>query len=130
MNANTAEFSDQVRVLTDTYTITADILTIYFKSQAEGQSRMQSAVSGQDISRMVARGRVVIRSESLTALADEAEYEPDTGRITLSGEGTASPRSASTNAKTPEGDAGRPAAAAEALPGRVRVTVMPLPDRR
>lgn len=127
MNANTAEFSDQVRVVDDTYTVTADILTIHFKPQAEGQSRMQSAVSAQDISRMVARGRVVLRTESITARAAVAAYEPDTGLVTLSGEGAGSAA-----AKTPGGIAadGRPTPAAEAAPGRVHVTVMPAPDRR
>jgi hypothetical protein len=131
MNANTAEFSDQVRVRTETYTVTADILTIHFKPPAEGQSRMQSAVSGQDISRMVARGKVIIRTENLTASADVAEYEPGTGQVTLSGEGPASPRPAA--AKAPAGVAAgatRPTAAAEGIPGRVRVTVLSSPDRR
>jgi lipopolysaccharide export system protein LptA len=124
MNANTAEFSDQVRVVNDAYTITADILTLHFKPQAEGQSRMQSSVSGKDISRMVARGRVIIRTGSLTASAELAEYEPDTGRVVLAAGGAA---------KTPADvsvGSGRPAAAAEAPPGRVRVTVRPSPDRR
>jgi lipopolysaccharide export system protein LptA len=131
MNANTAEFSDQVRLVDDAYTLTANILTFHFKPQAEGQSRMQSAVSAKDISRMVARGRVVIRTESLTASAEVAEYEPDNGRITLSADESTAQRTAA--AKTPPGDftsAGRPAAPAEASPGRVRVTVLPPPDRR
>lgn len=130
MNANTAEFSDQVRMVDDTYTITADILTIHFKPQAEGRSRMQSAVSGKDISRMVARGSVIIRTESLTASSDVAEYEPDAGLVTLSGERPASPRPASAKALggVPAGG-GKPSAAAEAIPGRVRVTVLPSPDR-
>ncbi len=131
MNGNTAEFSDQVRMVNDTYTITADILTIYFKPPVVGQSRMQSAVSGKDIARMVARGRAIIRTESLTARSDVAEYEPDTGQITLSGEGATSPSPAAEKARggVPAG-AGRPTAAAEAIPGRVRVTMLPSPDRR
>jgi len=131
MNANTAEFSDQVRVLTDTYSITADVLTIHFKPQAEGQSRMQSPVSAKDISRMVARGRVIIRTESLTASADVAEYEPDTGQVTLLREAHASLRPAA--AKTPgavAAGAGRPTAATEVIPARVRVMVTPSADRR
>jgi lipopolysaccharide transport protein LptA len=131
MNANTAEFSDQVRVVDDTYTITADILKLHFKPQADGQSRLQSAVTAKDISRMVARGRVMIRTESITARADVAEYEPETGQVTLSGAGAAPQRTAAAN--TPEGPAAgysRPPSAAEASPGRVRVTVMPAPDRR
>jgi len=131
MNANTAEFSDQVRMVNDTYTITAEILTIHFKPQAEGQSRMQSAVSGKDISRMVARGSVIIRTETLTASSDVAEYEPDAGRVTLSGGGAASPSPAP--AKTSGGApavAARPTAPAESIPGRVRVVVLPTSDRR
>lgn len=131
MNANTAEFSEQVRVVSDTYTITADILTVHFKPQAEGQSRMQSAVSAKDISRMVARGKVLIRTESLTASSDVAEYEPEAGLVTLAGEGSPpqNPASAKASRGIPAA-AVRPTAAAEAIPGRVRVIVSPSPDRR
>jgi hypothetical protein len=128
MNANTAEFSDQVRMVSDTYTITADILTIHFKPQAEGQSRMQSAVSGKDISRMVARGSVIIRTESLTASSDVAEYEPDAGRVTLSGGGAASPRApaaAKPSGGAPLVQAGRPPQPDQSR--AVRVLVLPSP---
>jgi lipopolysaccharide export system protein LptA len=131
MNANTAEFSDQVRMVNDAYTITADILTIYFKPQAEGQSRMQSAVSSKDISRMVARGSVIVRTESLTASSDVAEYEPETGRVILEGERPAlpSPAAARTSGRV-LAVAGRPSVSDESIPGRVRVVMLPSPDRR
>ena len=127
MNANTAEFSGQVRAVDNIHTITADSLTVHFKPQTEGQSRLAGAVSAKDIARMVARGRVVIRSQSLTAGADVGEYEPDTGRAALWGEKTASPSAA---AIKDQGRAVRPSANAETVPGRVRVAVMPSADRR
>jgi LPS export ABC transporter protein LptC len=127
MNANTAEFSGQVRAVDDIYTITADSLTVHFKPQAEGQSRMAGAVSSNDIARMVARGRVVIRTQSLTAGGDAGEFEPDTGRAALWGEKTASSGPAATKN---QGGAVRPPAGAETVPGRVRVAVMPSTDRR
>lgn len=127
MNANTAEFSGQVRVVDDIYTTTADSLTVHFKPQAEGQSRMAGAVSAKDIARMVARGRVVIRTQSLTAGGDVGEFEPDTGRAALWGEKTASPSPAATKN---QGGAARPSAGAETVPGRVRVAVVPSADRR
>lgn len=131
MNANTAEFSDQVRMVSDTYTITADILTIYFKPQAEGQSRMQSAVTGKDISRMVARGDVIIRTDTMTASSDVAEYEPDAGLVTLSSEAAASPNPAAAKASGGvPAVAGRSTAPAESIPGRVRVVVLPSAGRR
>jgi lipopolysaccharide export system protein LptA len=131
MNANTAEFSDQVRMVNDTYTITADILMLYFKPQAEGQSRMQSKVTGKDISRMVARGEVVIRTETMTASSDVAEYEPDAGLVTLSSEVAASPNPATAKASggVPAA-AGRSTTSPELIPGRVRVVILPSPNRR
>jgi lipopolysaccharide export system protein LptA len=131
MNANTAEFSGQVRVVDDVYTITADSLTVHFKPQAEGQSRMAGTVSGKDISRMVARGRVVIRSQRLTAVSDAAEYEPDSGQAILWGEKTAPPGSAAprNHGGAVSSEAGLPAGVALS-PGRVRIVVMPSADRR
>ena len=127
MNADTAEFSDRVRVVDDVYTITADRLTVHFKPQAEGQSRMAGAVSSRDLSRVVARGRVVVRTQGLTAGGDAGEFEPDTGRAALWGEKAPSPGSAAINDR---GRADRPSANAEAAPGRVRVAVIPSADRR
>jgi LPS export ABC transporter protein LptC len=127
MNAHTAEFSDQVHVVDDAYTITADRLTVHFKPRAEDQSRMASAVYSRDLSRMVARGRVVIRTQGLTAGGDAGEFEPDTGRAALWGEKGASASAAAT--KDP-GGAVRAPASAETVPGRVRVSVMPSADRR
>ena len=127
MNADTAEFIDRVRVVDDVYTITADRLTVHFKPQAEGQSRMAGAVSSRDLSRVVARGRVVVRTQGLTAGGDAGEFEPGTGRAALWGEKAPSPGSA---AKKDRGRADRPSANAEAAPGRVRVAVIPSADRR
>jgi LPS export ABC transporter protein LptC len=131
MNADTVEFSGRVRMVDDTYTITSDRLTVQFKPRAEGRSRLESAVSAKDISRMIARGRVVVRSQSLTAGGDAGEYEPDTGRAALWGEKTAPPNPAAARIRTaaPSSEL-RPPAGAEIVPGRVRVAVMPSADRR
>jgi LPS export ABC transporter protein LptC len=131
MNADTVEFSGRVRIVDDIYTITSDSLTVHFKPQPGGQNRLAGAVSARDIARMVARGRVVIRSQSLTAGADVGEYEPDTGRATLWGEKATSPNSAATRLRTAAPSSKvRPPAGAETLAGRVRVAVMPSADRR
>ncbi len=127
MNADTAEFSGQVRVVDDVYTTTADRLTVHFKPGADGQRRMAGAASAKDISRMVARGRVVVRTQNLTAGGDAGEFEPDTGRAALWGEKTAAPRPAA--APSTAGAADAPERAGTA-PERVRVVVAPSADRR
>lgn len=126
MDCNTAEFSGQVRVESDAYTITADRLTIEFKPAAAGRNRLEAAISAKDISRIIARGAVRIRTDILTAGADEAVYEPDVDQLRLmaregwppAGSGKKDRRSAT---PLPQGSssAGTPA------PERVRVTVLP-----
>jgi LPS export ABC transporter protein LptC len=127
MNADTAEFSDQVRVVDDVYTITADRLMVYFKPRAKGQSLTAGAVSSEDLSRVVARGRVVVRTQGLTAGGDAGEFEPGTGRAALWGEKTAATSSGAV--KDPDRSV-RPSANAETVLGRVRVAVMPSAARR
>jgi lipopolysaccharide export system protein LptA len=133
MNANTAEFSGQVCVVDDAFTITADSLSIFFKPQADGQSRLRSGVSAKDATKIVARGRVVIRAQSLTASSDGAEYEPDTGRATLWGEKTPAVRSTAprTQGAGLSSAAGLPTGAAPApSTGRVRVVLVPTAKQR
>ena len=122
MNAHSVEFSGQVRVVREAYTLTADSLSIFFKPPAEGQRRLQSGVSAKDASNIAARGRVVIRSQGLTAFSDAAEYDPDTGRATLWGEKPAAVRS------VPGGgiaSATGPTVGGVTPTGRVRVVLVP-----
>lgn len=108
MEADTAEFSGAVRVDGDGYTITADRLTIQFQQGSIGQNRLAGTISAKEISRMTARGSVRIQTDTLTADAEQAVYEPDTGGIWLdpspaaevspSGGQAAAPRRGSTQA--------------------------------
>jgi lipopolysaccharide transport protein LptA len=126
MNSNTAEFSGQVRVDGEAYTITADHLTVQFKTAAEGPKQLNATISAKDISRISARGRVLIRTSSLTASAEEAVYEPAEDRVSLvardagpSSGGRAKGRSSGPSSQR------KPLAGKEPAPERVRVTVLP-----
>jgi lipopolysaccharide assembly outer membrane protein LptD (OstA) len=123
MDADTVEFIGAVRMDGDGYTITADRLTIQFQPGSIDRNRIAGTVSAQEISRMTARGRVRIQTDTLTAEAEQAVYEPDTGRFWLdpaaaaevspAGGRTAAPRGSSVQAP------GRPP------DWRVRVTLLP-----
>jgi lipopolysaccharide export system protein LptA len=126
MNADTAEFSGEVRMGDDDFTLTADRLTIFFKSQTQGPDRLRKRVSTRDADKIVARGRVVIRSLNFTVSSDGAEYEPDAGRATLWGEKTAAPRAPSPGSVSAVGPAGGTVPSA----GRVRVVIAPSVNRR
>jgi lipopolysaccharide export system protein LptA len=131
LNSNTAEFSGQVRVESEAYTITADSLTVQFKPAAEGQKRLDATISANDISRITARGRVLIRTDTLTAGAEEAIYEPDADRVSLMAREALSPSAVRTkDRRTAASSQGKPSAAREPAPERVRVTVMPAPGGR
>jgi LPS export ABC transporter protein LptC len=127
MNADTAEFIGRVRVEDDLSTTTADRLRVHFKPGTDGQHRMAGAASAKDISRMVARGRVVVRTQNLTAGGDAGEYEPDTGRAALWGEKSAAPRPAA--APNSAGAGGAPERT-DTAHERVRVVVAPSAERR
>jgi lipopolysaccharide export system protein LptA len=127
MNADTAEFIGQVRVDDDLSTTTADRLTVHFKPGADGQRRLAGAASAKDISRLVARGRVIVRTQNLTAGGDAGEYEPDTGRAALWGEKRAAPRPGAAPNSAGAGGAPEPADTAHE---RVRVVVAPSAERR
>jgi lipopolysaccharide export system protein LptA len=83
METDTAEFSGAVRVEGDGYTITADSLTIQFRPGTVSRHQAAGAVSAKEISRMTARGQVRIQSDTLTADAEQAVYEPDSGQLWL-----------------------------------------------
>ena len=88
LNTSAAEFSGHVHVVEKGSVITSDTLTVY-TTQKEGQAAPAAgALSEAVITKMIARGQVVIQTESSTARADEAVYEPDSGRLTLSGRDT------------------------------------------
>jgi LPS export ABC transporter protein LptC/lipopolysaccharide transport protein LptA len=88
MNTSVAEFSGQVHVVEKGSVITSDTLTVY-TTQKEGQAATAAgALSEAVITKMIARGQVVIQTESSTARADEAVYEPGSGLLTLSGRDT------------------------------------------
>lgn len=123
MDADTVEFSGAVRIDGDGYTITADRLAIQFQKGSIDRNRMAGTVSANEISRMTARGRVRIQTDTLTADAEQAVYEPDTGRIWLDPAAAAEVSPAGERAAAPRGGSaqapGRPAAM------RVRVTLLP-----
>jgi lipopolysaccharide export system protein LptA len=83
MEADRAEFSGAVRVEGEGYTITADRLTIQFQPGSIGGNRLTGAVSSRQVSRITARGRVRILTDTLTADAEQAVYEPPSGQIWL-----------------------------------------------
>ena len=88
LNTSAAEFSGHVHVVEKGSVITSDTLTVY-TTQKEGQAAPAAgALSEAVITKMIARGQVVIQTESSTARADEAVYEPGSGLLTLSGRDT------------------------------------------
>lgn len=123
MDADTAEFSGAVRVDGDGYTITADRLRIQFQEGSIGRNRLAGTISAKEISRLTARGRVRIQTDTLTADAEQAVYEPDTGRIWLDPAPAAEASPAGGRAAAPrassEPASGQPAAS------RVRVILLP-----
>lgn len=123
MDADTAEFSDAVRVDGDGYTITADRLTIQFQQGSIGRTRPAETISAEEISRMTARGRVRIQTDSLTAEAEQAIYEPNTGMAWLGPAPAAEAPSSGLREAAPQG---RSAPAPSQPPiSRVRVTFLP-----
>jgi lipopolysaccharide export system protein LptA len=121
MASDTAEFSGAVRVEGDGYTITADRLTIQFQPGSIGRNRLTGAISDQEISRITARGQVRIQTDTLTADAEQAAYEPASGRIWLDPSPAAKVSPAGGRAAVPQRSSAqrlsRPSAA------RVRVTL-------
>jgi LPS export ABC transporter protein LptC/lipopolysaccharide transport protein LptA len=88
MNTSAAEFSGHVHLVEKGSVITSDSMTVY-TTQKEGQAAPAAGAPAEAvITKMILRGQVVIQTESSTARADEAVYEPGTGLLTLSGRDT------------------------------------------
>ena len=88
MNTNAADFSGHVHLAEKGTDITCDSLTVY-TAQKEGQAHPAGGdLANADITKMTMHGQVLIRTESSTARADEAVYEPASGLLTLSGPDT------------------------------------------
>ena len=123
MEADTAEFSGAVRVEGDGYTITADRLAIQFQPGSIGRNQFTGAISAKEISRITARGRVRIQTDTITADAEQAVYEPDSGQFWMDPSPSAEVSPAGGRATLPRRSAAqtpsRPSAA------RVRVTLLP-----
>jgi lipopolysaccharide export system protein LptA len=83
LTADAAEFSGDVRVESDGYTLSADRLTIQFLPGFSHRNRLGGEVTAKDISRLTARGHVRIRAGAITASADQAVYEPGSGQFWL-----------------------------------------------
>jgi len=88
MNTSAAEFSGHVRVVEKGSVITSDTLTVYTTQNKGENATAGAALSEAVITKMIARGQVVIQTESSTARTDEAVYEPGSGLLTLSGRDT------------------------------------------
>jgi LPS export ABC transporter protein LptC/lipopolysaccharide transport protein LptA len=88
MNTNAAEFSGHVRLVEKGSVITCDTLTVYTTPKEGEATPAAGALAEAAITKMILRGQVVIQTESSTARADEALYEPGSGLLTLSGRDT------------------------------------------
>jgi LPS export ABC transporter protein LptC len=119
---DTAEFRDLVRVEGEGYTITGDRLTVRFQPGSVGQNRLSGALSAKEISRMAARGHVLIRTDTLAASTEQADYEPSSGRAWLGPEDGRLP------AEAPR-PGGRTGAGRGPAAQRVKVTLLPTPGR-
>jgi lipopolysaccharide export system protein LptA len=119
----TAEFSGAVRVEGDGYTITADYLTIHFRPGTVGGNSLAGTISAKEISRVIARGQVRIGTDALTASAEQAVYEPDSGQISLLAPEASAP------AKRPQRGQGGAQATHRPSGSRVRVTLAPTAAR-
>lgn len=84
-NAKYAEFIGKVEATQGEFVIKSDKLKIYYKDKAKNQ-----AASGTDeaIEKIVATGNVNIKSNNMSAVTKEAEYNSDTMILTLHGEGS------------------------------------------
>ena len=81
-----AAFSGSVTAVQGATRITADRLTVFYKSAGSGTE----AVQGTDdaINRIVSDGNVTIRFDDKVAVTDKAIYNRETGILELIGEGT------------------------------------------
>lgn len=125
MTADAVEFSGDVRVEGDGYTLSADRLTIQFLPGFSRRNRLGGEVTAKDISRLTARGHVRIRTGAITASADQAVYETGSGQFWLmADEGL--PETAG-RPVPPRGSA--PAAHRYSATPRVKITVSPAAEQ-
>lgn len=85
MDGDWAEFSGRVRLEQKATTTTADTLTVHYTRPAEHAAAAAGTVEEVTLTRLVARGSVTVKTEEVTAEAEEAVYEPATGTLTLLG---------------------------------------------
>ena len=79
-----AEFMGDVRTSQGNLVITSERLRIYYR---DNPGRNKDQIGGQEsIKQVVASGNVHISSEKYKAESDQAEYDPDTQVLVLSGE--------------------------------------------
>lgn len=88
LNTSAAEFSGHVHMVEKGSVITSDTMTVYTTQKEGATAPAAGALSDAVITKMIARGQVVIKTENATARADEAVYEPSSGLLTLSGRDT------------------------------------------
>jgi lipopolysaccharide export system protein LptA len=82
--ASYAEFSGNVSAVQGTTLITSDKLRIYY-SKVSDDKKSQKDTGEESVKKVVASGKVVIRSENRTAYTSLAEYTPASKLIVLSG---------------------------------------------
>jgi lipopolysaccharide export system protein LptA len=81
--ASYAEFTGNVIAVQGTTQITSDKLKIYYSKESENKG--SKGTGEESIKKVVASGKVVIRSENRTAYTSMAEYTPATKVVILSG---------------------------------------------
>lgn len=81
MDGDWAEFSGRVRLDQKATTTAADTLTVHYTRPPDHAE----AAAEVTLTRVVARGSVTVKTEEVTAAAEEAVYEPAAGTLTLLG---------------------------------------------
>jgi len=81
--ASYAEFTGNVTAVQGTTQITSDKLRIYYSKVSENKGKKDTGE--ESVKKVVASGKVVIRSENRTAYTSMAEYTPASKVIVLSG---------------------------------------------
>jgi lipopolysaccharide export system protein LptA len=87
---NIAIFNHNVKVVSDDILIDSDVMDVYFSSGKKAEPSAQQAAQGQALSgsqieRIVARGKVRITQNKNVSYSEEAVYDAATKKITLSG---------------------------------------------
>ncbi len=82
-NQNVAEFIGNVRVTQGQTIITSDRLKIYYRDSLGSKKKVKSGENA--IRKIIARGHVIIKIDGRIAVADQAEYQPESGIVILTG---------------------------------------------